>query len=155
VRLLGGLLIYVTTLYCSPTRRTGKGRGKEGSGLYPELGVLGIQEGKSPALVREVGRLSALLPSYEIVREELAERGVALNIKEVHGIGQHAGQSALAYRRRELELYRVGQMPAGNFAKPRVNKKAKESRKRKSAATRRSGVSRNCSLCLRWTNKAA
>jgi hypothetical protein len=43
VRLLGGLLIYVTTLYCSPARRTGKGRGKEGSGLYPELGVLGIQ----------------------------------------------------------------------------------------------------------------
>jgi len=53
------------------------------------------------------------LPSYEIVREELAERGVSLNIKEVHGIGQHAGQSALAYRRRELELYRAGKMPAG------------------------------------------
>src|SRR5271169_4673693 len=33
VRLLGGLLIYVTTLYCSPARRTGDGRGKEGSGL--------------------------------------------------------------------------------------------------------------------------
>ena len=113
MRLLGGLLVYVTTLYCSPARRTGNGRGKEGSGLYPELGVLGIQEGKSPALVREVGRLSALLPSYEIVREELAERGVSLNIKEVHGIGQQAGQSALAYRRRELDLYRAGQMPAG------------------------------------------
>jgi len=113
VRLLGGLLIYVTTLYCNPAKRTGNGRGKKGSGLYPELGVLGIQEGKSPALVREVGRLSALLPSYEIVREELAERGVPLNIKEVHGIGQQAGQSALAYRRRELEQYRAGMMPAG------------------------------------------
>jgi hypothetical protein len=110
---LGGLLIYVTTLYCSPRMRTGEGRGQEGSGLYPELGLLGIQEGKSPALVREVGRLTALLPSYEIVREELAERGLALNIKEVHGIGQHAGQAALAYRRRELELYRAGQLPAG------------------------------------------
>jgi hypothetical protein len=31
----------------------------------------------------------------------------------VHGIGQHAGQAALAYRRRELELYRAGQLPAG------------------------------------------
>ena len=113
VRLLGGLLIYVTTIYCSPARRTGKGRGTEGAGLYPELGVLGIQEGKSPALVREIGRLSALLPSYETVREELAERGVKMNIKEVHGIGQHAGQSALAYRLRELELYRAGELPAG------------------------------------------
>src|SRR5476651_2205015 len=75
VRLLGGLLIWVMTLYCSPARRTGKGRGREGSGLYPELGTLGIQEGKSPALVREVGRLAALLPSYEAVQQELAERG--------------------------------------------------------------------------------
>jgi len=104
VRLLGGLLIYVTTLYCSPALRTGKGRGRKGAGLYPELAVLGIQEGKSPALVREVGRLTALLPSYETVREELAERGLNLNVKEVHGIGQHAGQAALAYRRRELDL---------------------------------------------------
>ena len=113
MRLLGGLLIYVMTLYCSPALRTGQGRGRKGAGLYPELAVLGIQEGKSPALVREVGRLTALLPSYETVREELAERGLKLNVKEVHGIGQHAGQAALAYRRRELELYRAGQLPAG------------------------------------------
>jgi hypothetical protein len=114
VRLLGGLVLYVTTLYCSPAARTGKNRGREGAGLYPELGVLGIQEGKSPALVREVGRLTALLPSYEIATQELAERGLDLNIKEVHGIGQHAGQAALAYRRRELELYREAKLPAGD-----------------------------------------
>lgn len=114
VRLLGGLVLYVTTLYCSPAARTGKKRGREGAGLYPELGVLGIQEGKSPALVREVGRLTALLPSYEIANQELAERGLDLNIKEVHGIGQHAGQAALAYRRRELELYREAKLPAGD-----------------------------------------
>jgi hypothetical protein len=114
VRLLGGLVLYVTTLYCSPAARTGNKRGREGAGLYPELGVLGIQEGKSPALVREVGRLTALLPSYEIANQELAERGLDLNIKEVHGIGQHAGQAALAYRRRELELYREAKLPAGD-----------------------------------------
>jgi hypothetical protein len=113
VRLLGGLMIYVATLYCGPAARTGKRRGREGAGLYPELAVLGIQEGKSPALVREVGRQTALLPSYAMARQELAERGVELDIKEVHGIGQHAGQAALAYRRRELELYRQGQLPAG------------------------------------------
>ena len=83
-------------MYCSPAQRTGRGRGREGSGLYPELGVLGIQEGKSPALVREVGRLTALLPSYECVQHELSERGVTLNIKEVHGVGRYAGQAAPA-----------------------------------------------------------
>jgi hypothetical protein len=113
VRLLGGLLIYVMTLFCGPAQRTGRGRGKEGSGLYPELAVLGIQEGKSPALVREVGRLAALLPSFEMVQHELAERGQHLNIKEVHGIGRYAAQAALTYRRRELELYREGKLPAG------------------------------------------
>ena len=82
--------------------------------MYPELGVLGIQEGKSPALVRDVGRLTALLPSYETVQHELAERGLKLNIKEVHGIGRYAGQAALAYRRREWDLYREGQLPAAN-----------------------------------------
>jgi hypothetical protein len=113
VRLLGGLLLWVSTLYCSPALRTGKGRGREGSGLYPELGLFGIQEGKSPALVREVGRLTALLPSYEAVQQELAERGMKLNIKEVHGIGQYAAEAALTFRKRELELYRAGKLPAG------------------------------------------
>jgi hypothetical protein len=114
LRLLGGLLLFVMTLYCNPARRTGKGRGREGAGLYPELGILGIQEGKTPALVREVGRLSALLPSYEAVQQELAERGMKLNIKEVHGIGQYAAQAALTYRKRELELYRAGELPAAD-----------------------------------------
>ena len=115
MRLLGGLLLWVTTLYCAPAarRRTNKGRGREGSGVYPELGVLGIQEGSSPALVREVGRQVALLPSYAISREELARRGLDLDIKEIYGIGKYAGAAALTYRRRLLEQYRAGQLPAG------------------------------------------
>jgi hypothetical protein len=108
------LPLWVTTLYCGPASRTGKGRGREGAGLYPEFSVLGIQEGKSPALVREVGRLTALLPSYEMAREELAERGMQLNIKEVHGIGLYVGQAALTYRCRELEDYRAGKLPAAD-----------------------------------------
>jgi hypothetical protein len=81
--------------------------------VYPELGVLGIQEGSSPALVREVGRQVALLPSYAISREELARRGLDLDIKEIHGIGKYAGAAALTYRRRLLEQYRAGLLPAG------------------------------------------
>jgi hypothetical protein len=113
-------MICVATLYCGPTLRTGNGRKREGAGLYPELGVLGIQEGKSPALVREVGRQTALLPSYEMARQVLAERGLDLDIKEVYGIGQHAGQAALAYRRRELDAYRNGHLPAGAGREKRI-----------------------------------
>jgi hypothetical protein len=115
VRLLGGLLLWVTTLYCAPATRskTGQGRGREGSGVYPELGALGIQEGSSPALVREVGRQVALLPSYALSRQELARRGLDLDIKEIYRIGKYAGAAALTYRRRLLEQYRAGLLPAG------------------------------------------
>jgi hypothetical protein len=115
VRLLGGLLVYVLTLFCGPARRTGRQRGREGAGVYPELAALGIQEGKSPALIREVGRLSALLPSYEAVHYELTEKlGLKINLKEVYGIGQYAAEAAQTFRLRELELYRAGLMPAGD-----------------------------------------
>jgi hypothetical protein len=115
LRLLGGLLLLVSTLYCGPAtvRKKGRRRGGEGAGVYPELAWLGFVEGKSPALVREVARQTALLPSYAMARAELLEHGLKLNIKEVHNISQHAGQAALAYRRRELELFRRGQLPAG------------------------------------------
>jgi hypothetical protein len=115
VRLLGGLLLWVTTLYCAPVARSknAKGRGREGGGVYPEWGALGIQEGSSPALVREVGRQVALLPSYAMAREELARRGLDLDIKELYGIGKYAGAAALTYRRRLLEQYRAGQLTAG------------------------------------------
>jgi hypothetical protein len=78
------------------------------------LGVLGIQEGKSPALIRRIGRLSALMPSYEAVQHELEEQGIKMTLKEVHGIGRYAGEAALTYRRRELELYREGKLPVGD-----------------------------------------
>jgi hypothetical protein len=115
VRLLGGLLLWVTTLYCAPAARSknAKGRGPEGGGVYPEFGVLGIQEGSSPALVREVGRQVALLPSYAMTREELARRGLDLDIKELYRIGKYAGAAALTYRRRLLEQYRAGLLPVG------------------------------------------
>lgn len=116
LRLLGGLLIFVMTLYChcGTSKRRDKKRGREGSGLYPELGVLGIQEGKTPALVRKIGRLTALLPSYESVQHELSESGIQMTVKEVHGIGQHAGQAALTFRRRQLDDYHAGTLPAAD-----------------------------------------
>jgi hypothetical protein len=116
---LGGLLIWVTTLYCAPApRRPRRGhrgrrpRAEPGAGVYPEWALLRIQEGKTPALLREVARQTALLPSYELTRQELAEHGLELDIKEVHRIGQHAGQAALTYRRRQVEQYRLGELPS-------------------------------------------
>jgi len=112
--LLGGLVLWVSTVYCAAftVRKSGRRRGCEGGGIYPELGWLGFLEGKSPALVRDVARQAALLPSYAVARAELLERGLELNIKEIHNISVHAGQAALTLRRRELELFRQGTLPA-------------------------------------------
>ena len=70
MRLLGGLAITVMTLYCSPRGRTGKGRGCEGGGLYPELAAYRFSEGCSPNVQAEVGRQVGLLP-IEQARAEL------------------------------------------------------------------------------------
>jgi hypothetical protein len=113
---LGGLVLFVSTLYgaAAKDRKRGRRRGGEGSGIYPELGWLGFVEGKSPALVRDVARQAALLPSYAMARHELAERGLTLDIKEVHNISVHAGQAAITWRRRELELFRQDKLPAAD-----------------------------------------
>lgn len=113
VRLLGGLVLWVSTLYCGPSARTGKGRGGEGAGLYPELAVLGFSEGSSPALASLVGRMSALLPSYEVARGELAQRGLTLDVKVVHRIAGQVGAEILATRTRDLQRYRDGLLPRG------------------------------------------
>lgn len=93
--------------------RTGKGRGREGAGLYPELAALGIFEGSSPALVSLVGRQCALLSSYQVARRELAARGTPLGIKVVHRIARQLGAATLTSRTRDLLRWRAGALPPG------------------------------------------
>jgi hypothetical protein len=100
------------TLYCSPRGRTGKGRGPEGSGLYPELAAYGISEGCSPNVQAEVGRLVGLLP-MEQARVELARRGLEMDEKAVRRIAGELGGQMLATRTRDLMRFRAGELPAG------------------------------------------
>jgi hypothetical protein len=113
VRLLGGLVLWITTVYCGPKARTGDGRGREGAGIYPELAVLGFSEGSSPALASRVARMAALLPSFQIARAELARDRVVLNSKEVRRIALQQGMEVLSTRKRDLERYRAGELPRG------------------------------------------
>jgi hypothetical protein len=113
VRLLGGLAITVMTLYCSPRARTGKGRGSEGGGLYPELAAYRFSEGCSPNVQAEVGRQVGLLP-IEQARAELARRGLKLDEKAIRRIANELGAQMLATRTRDLLLFRRGELPAGS-----------------------------------------
>jgi hypothetical protein len=116
VRLLGGLAITVMTLYCSPRGRTGRGRGHEGGGLYPELAAYRISEGSSPNVQAEVGRQVALLP-IEQARAELARHGLESDEKAVRRIANELGAQMLATRTRDLLRFRRGELPAGEELK--------------------------------------
>src|SRR3954453_4266058 len=107
-------------LYCSRRGRTGKGRGSEGSGLYPELAAYRISEGSSPNVQAEVGRSVGLLP-IEQARAELARRGIELDGKTVRRIAVELGDQAPATRTRDLVRFRAGELPAGDeFAGKRL-----------------------------------
>jgi hypothetical protein len=107
------LAITVMTLYCAPRARTGKGRGREGGGLYPELAAYRISEGSSPNVQAEVSRQVALLP-IEQARTELARRGLELDEKAVRRIANELGAQMLARRTRDLMRFRRGELPAGD-----------------------------------------
>lgn len=104
--LLCGLAISISTPYllprkdsskCGRPRGTGK-RGKEGSGIYPELAVLGIREGVTSSLQEEVARTTIFLTSFELSRQELSHRGIELDVKTVRRITLELGEQALAAR---------------------------------------------------------
>jgi hypothetical protein len=112
--LVGGLILWITTAYCAPKTRTGTGRGQEGAGHYPELAALGIRKGATPALQSQVGRLTALLPSIDLARDELRQQGPTLDEKTVHRMARQLGAEVLTARTRALQRYREGHLPAGH-----------------------------------------
>jgi hypothetical protein len=77
------------------------------------LAALGIRKGSTPALQSRVGRLTALLPSIELARDELGRQGPALDEKAVHRMCRQLGAEVLATRTRDLRRWRDGQLPAG------------------------------------------
>jgi hypothetical protein len=113
--------LWVSTLYCAPSPRKGKGPREHGGGLHPELAVFGFHDGESAALTSLLARQSTLMPSFELARQELVRRGLNLNVKVVHRATHGLGQQLLISRRSDLERYRNGQMPAGTqFAGKRI-----------------------------------
>lgn len=114
IQLLGGLLLWITTLYCGPRARTGNGRGKQGSGLYVELAAFGFGKGCSPALQSLVARQAALCPSLQLAQQELQRAGLKLDRKAVRRIAEQTGLQMLTLRKRELLAWREGRLPAGN-----------------------------------------
>ncbi len=131
-------MLWVSALYCAPQPPRGKRQGEHKGGLRPELAVFGFHDGHSAALTSLVARQSTLMPSFELARQELARRGLGLNVKVVHRATHGLGRQLLIARRCDLQRYRSGQMPAGTeFAGKRIVAQLDGGRIRLRKATRK------------------
>ena len=121
IRLLGGLLVWVTSLYCEPRGGWFRKRDENVPGLHVELAQFGFGKGCSPALESRVSRQAALCPSLQLAQEELAREGLGMNVKTIARITYQCGQGLLALRTEELLQWRQGKLPAGKeFAGKRI-----------------------------------
>jgi hypothetical protein len=112
IRLLCGIILYVTTLYCAPDNK-GKSRDKAEAraGLYPELAVYGFAKKSSSAFEGLVARRVAFYPSFELATQELNREGIDINVKEVRRIALQFGESILAMRLIMVQDFLEGNLP--------------------------------------------
>lgn len=113
VRLLGGLVVWITSLYCAARRPPSPESGRRTRGVHIELVQFGFGKGCSPALESAVARQCALCPSYLFAAQEMNRRGVKMDVKTVRRIGTQCGEGLLGLRAHELDQWRAGTLPAG------------------------------------------
>ena len=112
IRLFGGLLVWVTSLYCAPRSGWFRKRDEKVPGLHVELAQFGFGKGCSPALESRVSRQAALCPSLQFAQEELAREGLEMDVKTITRITYQCGSGMLALRTDELMRWRLGKLPA-------------------------------------------
>ena len=113
VRLLGGLLVWITSLYCAPRKSWSRRQDEEVPGAYVELAQFGFGKGCTPGLQSKVARQAALCPSFQFAKQELERDGVRMDVKTVRRIAEQCGEGLLCLRTDDLELFRAGKLPAG------------------------------------------
>lgn len=117
VRLLGGLVMWVASLYCEPRKRIFGRSDETVPGQYIELAQFGFGKGVSPGLESRVARQAVICSSLELARQELERNGLKMNVKTVRRITYQCGENLLQLRKRELMLWRDNQLPAGDELK--------------------------------------
>ena len=110
IQLLGGVMMWITSLYCEPRRQ--RERDEAVSGLHIEQAEFGIAKKVSPGLETVVSRQSALCPSFELARDELQRRGLRLDLKAVRRVAQQCGEKLLKMRTGDLMQWRAGTLPS-------------------------------------------
>jgi hypothetical protein len=113
VRLLGGLVMWIASLYCEPLKRLFGASGENIPGQYVELAQFGFGKGVSPGLQSRVARQAVICSSFEMARQELNRNGLQMDAKTIRRITYQCGAGLLHLRKYELTLWRQGRLPAG------------------------------------------
>lgn len=113
VRLLGGLVLWIASLYCGPGKNAGGSSARQ-SGVYVELAQFGCGKGVTPGLESRVARQAVLCPSLELAREELVRNGLTMDVKTVRRITYQCGDGLLQLRKQQLMQWRQGELPGGS-----------------------------------------
>jgi len=117
LRLLCGILLEVTTLYCAPARSRNDNDAiisEERCGLYPEVALYGFAKKSSAALENNVSRAAVLYPSFAIAKQELADDGLDLDVKEIRRITLQCGEGLLSLRCEKVQSYFAGTLNEGD-----------------------------------------
>ena len=114
VRLLGGVMMWVTSLYCEPRRGLFRKPGDHVAGLNIEMAQFGFGKKVSPGLETRVARQSALCPSFELAHAELERGGLKIDLKTVRRVSHQCGDELLKLRTSQLLQWRSGELISGN-----------------------------------------
>jgi hypothetical protein len=100
LRLWNGETITVSTPYFLKTlaKKNKKKRGKNGSGSYLGLEVLGVIEHCSPNLISDVVQMALLCPSLEVSKVVLSRRGIEMDVKTIRHLCNVLGGKGLLER---------------------------------------------------------
>lgn len=113
IRLLGGLIVWVNSLYCAPRKKLLGRDDSTAKGAYVELAQFGFAKGVSPGIQSQVARQAALCPSYDFARDELKRQGLTIDKKTVRRITRQCGEGLLVVRKDELRRLLSSELPAG------------------------------------------
>ena len=121
MKLLGGVMMWITSLYCEPRRGVFRRSDDQAAGLQIEQVQFGFGKKVSPGLETQVSRQAVLCPSFELARAELERGGVKLGVKTVRRIAQQCGRKFLNLRTDDLHQWRNGTLEStGELAGKRV-----------------------------------
>jgi len=115
VRLLGGLVIWLRSVYCEPSRRWLRENNPDKiPGIYIGLAQCGLGHGVTPALESTIARTVAGMHSFDFAVDELTRRGIKMSYKAVRRVAYECGEGILTLRKRDIVRMREGKLIASS-----------------------------------------